>query len=433
MAETLLPRAALRAQDIQTGLQDHAVGQFDQLTIMGMAARLAIHIRGKDALEYELLKRLSFYLFGIPSYAFDLVINALQDVGFVKVIGHSVSSRRVLPTVPYFTDLYATISNYGESRGLNEYEQVSIMLLDRLAKGPVDGNIIVDQFGMSKSDAEVVLNIGLEGLYVQPFSRGDGSQTLISPVYFSEKPDELANVVDRHGNDKVTEVLDAIRKNPGWPLSLTLNTALVGNTKLHPEQVILLQLLVKRGVLQPPSLTTTQNGTTHFLFTPPIGNLQVPVVEKEIYEKAMAVIAAARYGEHYSKYRIRSIVYVINALLRDGFLRATSVAREQWRAAAMARVCEIKPAGAGWHEVHLIEQPENRHAIELALQLLKEGDVIDDRGLDQNASLMLAGGGQYSESMRGFRTIREQNQITGLKEHHNQTIDKLIEDLEMGY
>jgi hypothetical protein len=433
MPEILLPRVALRAQDIQTGLQDHAVAEFDQLLIMGMASRLAIHIRGKDAIEYELLKRLSFFLFGIPVYAFDLVITALQDVGFAKVVGTSVSNRRILPTVPYFTDLYASITDYGTAKGLNDFEQASIQLLERLAKGPADANILVDQFGLNTNDANVVLNIGLEGLYVQPFSRSDGSKTLISPVYFSENPDELASVVEKHGNDEVVEVLDAIRNNPGWPMSLTLKNASVGNTKLHPEQIILLQLLVRKGVLQPPSLTTAQNGTTHFLFTPPIGNLQVPVIEKDIYEKSMAVIAAARYGEHYSQYPIRSIIKVIKALLRDGYLNATTVAREQWKAAAMARVCEIKPAGAGWHEVHLIDQPENRRAIDLALQLLQQGDVMTDRGLDQNASLMLAGGGNYQESLRGFKSIRQQNQIKGLEEHHDKTIDKLLEDLEMGY
>ena len=56
------------AYDVQSGLGSIDVPDFDQMRTMGMAATLAIHIRGLGELDYEVLRKVSDHYFNIPSF-----------------------------------------------------------------------------------------------------------------------------------------------------------------------------------------------------------------------------------------------------------------------------------------------------------------------------------------------------------------------------
>ncbi len=427
---------SIRAQDIQTGLQDHQeVPYFETLPLVGMAARLAIHIRGRDAIEYDLLKELAAHLFGVPKIGFVSVLAVLQDVEFVRVVGQNSTERRVTPyKLPYFNELYGRLSEYAEDKRLDEHESASVEILNRLARGPLSRRTMIKELGLDTQTADLVLKTGQAGSYINSFNQSDGDEILISPVYFSEKPDELAKVIEKQGVELAFSVLDAIRKHPGWPLSAVINSSAIGNTQLHMEQVQFIQELVQRGILQPPAVETASSGKNHFLFTPPIGNERIPVVEKEIYEKAMALIAAVRQGQHFARYRVKSPLAVLHALSRDSWLRATTEAKEQWRAVALLRICKLKliSSGQGWHEVHLIPTEENEKALRLALQLLEMGDVTEERGLNPEAHLMLEGGGIYQEALRGLGSFRSRSSVPGSQSHIINLVDRLMEGLQYG-
>lgn len=421
----------IRAQDIQTGLQDYTVSHFDTLLNVGMAARLAIHIRGREPIEYELLKDLAAILFGVHKLAFSPLIKLLQEVGFVRVVGIESTDRKVLPQVPYFDDLYSQLSEFAEAEGLNEAERVSVEILNRLARGPLSKRDLSKDLNLDKKMADLVFKTGRAGSYMDSFQRSDGDEILISPVYFAERPDELVKVVETHGVEAAHGALEAIRTHPGWPIAAMNATGRIGDIQLHPEQVQLVRALVKKGVLQPPAISTSRTGTNHFLFTPPIGNERVRVVEKEIYEKAMAVIATVRQGQHFARYPVRSPLLVLKALLRDGWLKATSEAHEQWRTVAALRICRRVPSG-NWSEVHLIGTDENKKAVKLAIQLLEAGDIKEDRGLDPQARLMLEGGESYREALRGLGMIKQQLSVPDTADHVAAQLDDLLEQLQKG-
>lgn len=428
----------IRAQDIQTGLQDYNVPYFDTLLRVGMASRLAIHIRGHDAIEYDLLKNVSSILLGIPRLVFDEILRVLHEVEFVRLIG-SGSSRKVVPQVPYFDDLYNGLSEWAETQQFNELECLSIAILDRLAHGPSTKSELISEFDVSPQVANLILDLGRQGSYIDSFERSDGDEVLITPVYFSERPDELVQVIERYGTTSVAKVFEAIRNNAGWPLSLVQANSTIGGVTLEREEVQLVQLLVHRGILQPPEITTKHSGTNFFLFTPPIGNERIPVVEKALYEKAMAIIAIARQGQHFARYRILWPRAVINALLRDKWLRPTSEAGEQWKLAVMLGICKLVPRGS-WHEVHLIETEDNVRAVRLALQLMDVGDVMEERGLDRDAQTILErqalydvdqSAPAYGESLIGLTRLRRRRRPQ-VSRDVIRLVDGLLERIQKG-
>ena len=49
--------------DIQSGLGNTDVPDFDSMRTMGMSATLAIHLRGLPEIEYDVLRKVSDYFF----------------------------------------------------------------------------------------------------------------------------------------------------------------------------------------------------------------------------------------------------------------------------------------------------------------------------------------------------------------------------------
>ena len=95
--------------DIQTALGKVDVPDFENLRTMGMAALLAIHIRGLGEIEYEVLRKVSDHYFNIPSYALKEVLRLLAEVEFVDLITRGSTIQSVIPNVPRFSDVYTGI------------------------------------------------------------------------------------------------------------------------------------------------------------------------------------------------------------------------------------------------------------------------------------------------------------------------------------
>lgn len=74
------------AFDLHAGLSAHQVPEFDDLHTVGMAATLAIHIKGLGEIDYEVLRKVSDYYMSIPSVALEKVLRVLEEVGFVRLI-----------------------------------------------------------------------------------------------------------------------------------------------------------------------------------------------------------------------------------------------------------------------------------------------------------------------------------------------------------
>lgn len=438
MAEEQLSKqvlTAIRCQDIQTGLHGYSIADFDVLLRVGMAGRLAIHIRGGDVVDYDRLKEVSFYLFDIPKIAFDGILNLLADIEFVRLATVGQTVKTIIPTVPYFDDMYERLGNKAELEGLNEFEQISIAILDRLSKSPQDHHTLRTRLDLDPETFERVLKIGEEGSYIHEIARPRGS-LLISPVYFSENPDIFAEAVEKYGETMIKNVIELMRKHPGVPYELVLSTGQLGEVLIPPDELAILKTLAENAVTQPPLLETTYSGKNHFLFTPPMGTERIPVVEKEIYEKAMAVVATMRQGQYFPlrDYRIKWPIAIIEAFLDPsrGELKATSFAKEQYSGLAIRKVCHLVNAGGNWYYPKFIDLPENRKAMKLARHMLTSPVVIEERGLDDRARDIIYSVTDYREALRGYGDIKKRKQIPASPSEQERQFSQILENLQMG-
>ena len=68
--------------------------------------------------------------------------------------------------------------------------------------------------------------------------------------------------------------------------------AALNGTKLSSDELSLLLGLVSDGVLKPPSIERPNKKAEHFVFTPRPGKIRLNATNREIYERAMGLVAA---------------------------------------------------------------------------------------------------------------------------------------------
>jgi hypothetical protein len=213
------------AYDLHAGLSAYQVPEFDDLQKIGMAATLAIHVKGLGEIEYEVLRKVSDHFMSIPSIALGEVLRTLEQVGFVKLIEKGRKIERIIPNIPVFEDVYAGLGNYANSEcDLNEHEQATLKILSALQSAPQNKDRLFNVLGMEKPLFDRCIKIGAaSGMLSEHHARG--RPILISPFYFADNLDGLADVAASVGAGAIQSTLNKVRDGQGWPLSLVDTTS----------------------------------------------------------------------------------------------------------------------------------------------------------------------------------------------------------------
>ena len=69
-----------------------------------------------------------------------------------------------------------------------------------------------------------------------------GKDILISPFYFADNLDSLADAAASSGASAISSVLKKVKDNQGWPLSLVGLHKEIGGVKLSPTEVATLPI-----------------------------------------------------------------------------------------------------------------------------------------------------------------------------------------------
>jgi len=124
-------KSGLRAQDIQTSVQDVDLGplnaEIKNVRLVGMAERLG-HSRARRGMSLMTLKKLEYVAsqFGIDSLVLPQCFSAsLEELGWVRVEKKGDEISKVEETVPYFTDIYSHAGDYLAWKGLSEIEEAN--------------------------------------------------------------------------------------------------------------------------------------------------------------------------------------------------------------------------------------------------------------------------------------------------------------------
>ena len=386
------------AFDLHAGLATHRVSEFDDLKLVGMAATLSIHIRGLGEINYEVLRKVSDHLMMIPSIALEKVLDVLEDIGFVKLVRSGKRIATIIPNIPVFDDVYEKIGDYATSEcALNCHEEATLQILAALQTAPANRDALFNKLGIEKPLFDRCVTLGSHSGILSEH-RARGRDILISPFYFADNLDGLADVAASIGSNAIKSTLDKVKNNQGWPLGLIAKTGEIGGTKLDQTELALVDKLSEEGIVKPPTIKFGAVSQS-FLFTPKPGSSRLNAANREIYERAMALISAVRKGQLLADaYRIRSPIAILQALRDRGFLRANSEARDQYRNLVVLKVATLQPVSSTRWQLHLHKTPENQEALDLAISLLQSGDLAGME-VNQDARIALTKNEQYIQSL----------------------------------
>lgn len=399
------------AFDLHTGLSALQVSEFDDLQTVGMAATLAIHLKGLGEIPYETLRKVSDHFMAIPSYAVEKVLRVLEEVGFVKLTEAGRRIDAVIPQIPAFDDVYAVIGEYADDAcTLNGFEQATLQILASLQEAPQNRDALFNKLGIEKTVFSRCVSIGAKsGIVSEHLARG--RNILISPFYFADNLTGLADAAAAAGANSIKDVLKKVKDNQGWPLSIVQARGEIGGVKLSPTEVALVQRLSEEGVMKPPTIKFGARSES-FVFTPRPGQSRLNAANREIYERAMALISAVRKGQLLpDNYKIKWPLAILTSLRDKGYLRSNSDAADQYSNLVVLRVGHLKPISTARHQFHLNRTPENEAALNLAISMLRTGSLANME-VNQEVRLALMKGEQYIQSLISAKEMKErQKQI----------------------
>jgi len=417
---------AARCHEIQTSLGYKVVPEFDDLVIIGMAVKVALHIRGLPLIDYEILKLVCHHFLDISPYVVERVIKLLAEIQFVTIQSEGKTIKAVLPFVPYYDDLYSGIGDYLTNEvKFSEPEQLALSIVNRLADAPENRDSLRQKIGADNNLFERNIDLGVKGRYLN-IRRHRGRDIVINPTYFSENAEIFADHVAATNSSEVASLLELLKLNQGWPLSLIQEKNGIGLFTISNDQVRLLQRLAQDGMVKPPTITTPHSGENHFLFTPvPFAKNQSPM-KRESHEKAMAIVAAIRQGQLLpAKYAIRNPGAVLYKLKTDlKFSRATTEFSHQYRNLVHLRIGQLIDVGYGFHEFRIIDTPDNLEALDMAYKLVTSGDVSGVE-VDDDARNALQSDQKYIESLFASAKLRESETIR-LDEQQEDELNTLL-------
>lgn len=395
------------AFDVQTGLGPYDVVEFDWLRSVGMSTVLAVHLRGLGELEYELLRKVSHFYFDIPSIALKETLKILEEVGFIELITQRKSIKKVIPRVPQFSNIYADMTQFAEQETFNEFEQTTLAILCQLQNKPENKDKLLNQIGATSGVFDRCVQIAELGGLVSTH-RSHGRSILVSPVYFGEGAERLSEIAASIGASEIEAVIEFIRANQGWPMSLLKTPAGADESRLSPPQIQMLDLLTQEGVLKPPTIKFA-NKEEHFVFSPTPGTGRITPSNREIYERAMALVSAVRKGQLLpEQYRIKWPTAILEALKTRGYLNANSEARLQYQNLITMRVGSLREVRDNRWEFHIHKTEENKRAIELALSLVQSGGSSTMQ-INEEARLALTKDEKYINSIISRNEIKKRS------------------------
>jgi len=348
--------------------------------MIGMAASLAALVRGQDVIaDAEALTAIAAEQLDISPYAFNGVVETLERAGMVYGVQRRGSHIvRFVENVPFYQDLYNSLGSEWREAQPSQLEEEIVAVVDRLAMSPVPAEELANELGLDKSDLPRLLEIGKASELVQEVAVIDGL-VLYSPFFGFENPSFLAELLEQHGPGRVAEDLAAVRSHQGLPLDASVYPALSD--------------AISRGLIMAPSVTTPQGTEQPFAALPYVTDQSLLTTRKTVLEKALAVVACVRCGQHFGGVTsTKSPVRVLNALLdpnRSYSLSPHGSHKRQYQMLYRMQVLDFLPSG-NWVIPKLIPTKDNLEAVRLARDLLTVGEPLEDRIADDDAKALLS-------------------------------------------
>jgi hypothetical protein len=388
---------AIRAHDMHHGLSLKTGGLLSRVKttrIVGACAQLSTVIKDQEVIEnYSQLEAAAGEI-GIDELLLERCLKDLEEVEFVRLKKSGDEITRIDVKVPLLDGIYGRLGELWVARKPSEFEQVGIGILDEVATMPQKATDIQERYGLSLNDMGALKDLGTAGSYLGTYtSRKDGEEVWYSPLHWDEKPEQMMRLADKYPSHGISEVFQTVRDYQGKP-SDDLKDGLLTDA-------------IALGCLPTCAVKSTA-GKKQFVFTP-IAN--VGLKEKSILTKARALLSCVRYGENFGSItRIKDPSVLLAALKVRGYLRPhTEILRqyETLRDLGVGRIARDS-AHSDRYWFHLIDNAENKKALELAIQMLQIGDVAREvSGAEKARQLLLPGVFEHPTAVRAGHMTKE--------------------------
>lgn len=388
---------AIRAHDMHHGLSLKTGGLLPRVKttrIVGACAQLSTVIKDQEIIEnYEQLEAAAGEI-GIDELLLERCLKDLEEVEFVRLKKSGEEIKRIDVKVPLLDGIYGRLGELWVARKPTDFEQVGIGILDEIATMPQKATDIQKRYGLSVKDMEALRDLGTAGSYLGAYkSRKDGEEVWYSPLHWDEKPEQIMKLAGKYPAHEISEAFKKVRDYQGKPSDDLKAGSLTDAIAL--------------GCLPTCAVKSTA-GKKQFVFTP-VAN--VGLKEKSILTKARALLACVRYGENFGSItRIKDPNVLLGALKVKGYLRPHSEILRQYetlRDLGVGRI-ERDTVHSDRYWFHLIDNTENKKALDLAIQMLQIGDVAREvAGADKARQLLLPGVFEHPTVVRAGHMTKE--------------------------
>jgi len=387
-------RIGLRTYDVTLGFRNldernAAVSEFSNTHVSGMAAVLAGAIKGRDVIrDARKLKLLAADVLKINPWAFDKVVRELEELELVSnlrtVGGDIVSFTESVPLL--HDDVHERIGWHWREQQPTELEQQLVVSVDRLAEAPLPASVLRAEIGADARADQLLHRIGEAAELVRYHRLSDGTEIAASPLFAFERPDQLVPLFERHTPDKIREVFEHIRQQPGLPVLLGGADAIA-------------QDMVRLGLVTAPTVKGADGRNRAFLITPYGLQPEYFTTKKQVLDKALAIIACVRCGEvSGGMTRILMPDRLLARLMdQDRGYRLGGHSSTERQYASLIRLGVIKTVPVdGLLAAELIPTADNLEAVNLARILLqRHGQALPERGNERQAAELLFTGQNY--------------------------------------
>lgn len=393
--------AGLRCQDVNSGLRTFdaaspSLTPLKKTRLVGMAADLAGLVRDTELIsDIPALESVAAAELDVPSTSFDVVLEVLEATGLVELTRNNHGDVTGLTSeVPFYRDLYATLGEAWRDRHPSQLEEEVVAVIDRLARGPLPAEMLANTVGVEATDVDRILKLGDDSQLILSVAGVDG-RILYSPFTAFENPGLLNEMAEKHGGDRLLTEFEALRGRQGLAVTADRYPMLVD--------------AIGRGLLLAPSVELPNGTQQPFATLPYTLDRELLVGEKPVLDKVLAVVACIRCGEDFGGYSdLPSAEFAINKLLREGELNPHSSSERQYRLMRNKGIIAYGPDPMPWGTwivPTLIDTPDNRRALQIALDLIAIGESMAGRDAE-SARDLLSSDARYLTPMKTVRANR---------------------------
>ena len=374
---------------------------FRKSRLLGQALRMAQLIRGMDVIERDRASAIASAQLRIDPQIFDNVLDTLEETDLIQRRGDTIYEKvRQID----FAENYERVGDLWIARKPDARETIAVGTLDELVDQPKHTAEIDAFSGIAPRDRDIVLQIMKNAHLVDPIDIGTGDPVLFAPMLWDIDPARFGQVLQQMKTASIAQVVNTVRQQP--------TGAELDHMGFDETQRKLVNRAVTVGLLPTIPVNST-NGERAFSFTPYSGALIRDATEREILDRARAIVACVRYGERHASYKIHAPVVLLNALKSRGMLGPHPELKMQYAQLVARGIGRIVKDGT-MYSFRLIDSQENLRALDLALELLIRGEIMEDRlgQIDANQELALLQPGEVGNEFDGIRLAHQQKKAT---------------------